>query len=371
MRKIPSRQVIVALIIAVLFFLLSIIVPNVVTTQLKSLATNTTRHVTTVPAASTVLNFGADCSTDAALSCFIQQTTTHLERTLRTSSTDNKKEVDLHVEERFIADAIDRNAKPIELIQVSDYLRLIRHSTYPVIDQISSIEVHAPSMGVSFSTGDFTRGGLQYFFPFNTERRSFDFFDVLAQTSTPLDYVENIDGVYEFSQTVAPVDLTKAATRSFTHPEDISDDPSNTPTINDLTESQRAVVDAMHISGTAARFYPEGGSENVILKPYYTVDRRIWVEPKSGVIVNQQEKIFIFYARNPAEALETARVGQDEYRTILATTSQWDAQTQQEAWAQAQPVVQTLRNLQIFAFIAQLIAGFFILVALRQYLKNR
>lgn len=374
-----------AIIGAFVILALSSLVPVLVLQSIKPIPVDTSRTVSTEPAQTKMYDAAAQCPEDAARNCYVVDTFSSLKRTLHTSASENKDEVNLEVVEKLARlesptpdeaaaagtgaapPATTETAEPDEaafddaeaLIEVEDSLRLIRHSTYPVVDNVSHLSLAAPTAGLDIQTGDFARGGLQYFFPFETERRSYQYFDVIAQQYAPLDYVGMEGETYVFTQTIPAVSLREAVTRSFTHPADLSDEPGAQAGASGLSESERSRVDALQVTGAASQFYAPGDNAptgTVVLDPYYAATRTLWVEPKSGTIVNQVEDMFIFLAQNQDEANATVAAGGDDYRTLLQTSLAWDSATRETAWAQAHPVVAALNNLKLATFIARVCA---------------
>ncbi|GGG79681.1 porin PorA family protein [Corynebacterium pelargi] len=194
---------------------------------------------------------------------------TTLTRQIDTSDPGIKDEVKVHVQDTL------KNDAGKTLISVDDHLQLIRHSTYPVLDNNSSIAVTV--LGKTDKRERFTRNGLQYFFPFNTERRSYDFYDVFAGDSAPLDYVRQDGDAYVYHQ------------------------------------------------------------------KREHVERTIWVEPKSGTILNEVEHLTL-----PG----------------IDTTLEWDQATQDAARTHADRTKHTLQALRIASFMLKLCAVLLIAVAL-------
>ena len=127
--------------------------------------------------------------------------------------------------------------------------------------------------------------GLSYKFPFNTEKTTYQFFDVTARKAFPMKYQasEELQGltVYRFEQVVPPQQIGE------------SDVPGS------LVGSEEATV-------TAPRWY-----DNV---------RTVWVEPLSGVIVKgaeQQHQVF----RDEAGA---------DAVTLIEVTLTFDERTQRQ-----------------------------------------
>lgn len=446
--------------------------------QMKPLPVDLERTVTTKPAATVLYNPERDCPANAPFSCYITATESHLERKLQTSAREDDDEALLEVFETLqgkgtetLFGDLEPSAQnnPGAIFEVYDSVVLIRHSTYPLLEPISSLAVDAPSLNLELDTGDFTRDGLQYFFPFNTERRSYQYFDIFAQQAWPLDYVREENGHFIFEQKIPAINLIDAMVRSYTHPTDISDEPQDQIDAESLSDSQQQALEALKVRGTVASFYPaefphlistqnfnaaagaledtdsdtedEGtavdgaaasmalsntpasesavatetdgsatlktdfnaaedaetsstentaaavpdatnpeqnpnltpiflpeslaaqglsGTEEISISPYYTVTRTIEVEPRSGVIVDQTEDLFFFYAYDDAEATELAASTENQ-RTILRTTLAWEQATQDAALAQAQPITRTLQTVRIIGFGMNMIAlGFLI-----------
>lgn len=151
---------------------------------------------------------------------------------------------------------------------VIDRVTIDRNTGMPVDDPIGSIQVESdkPAQEVSHT-------GLQYRFPFGTEKKSYPYFDLSARASQDIDFVEEteINGltVYHFSQEVGPIDLSTVV-------------PSAT---NKLTLP-------------AAKWGVEGGETPVTMTRYYTNKRDLWVEPTTGVVVKGGEELHQYYSRN-------------------------------------------------------------------------
>jgi hypothetical protein len=102
--------------------------------------------------------------------------------------------------------------------------------------------------------------GLNYKFPFNTEKKDYPFFDVTTRTS-PMMHFDGEDAVnglqvYRFVQTIAP------------------------------TKIQQIDVPADLVGGEAGAVVSAGR--------YYQDVRTVWVEPYTGTIVKGQEKVHQF-----------------------------------------------------------------------------
>lgn len=424
--------------------------------QMKPLPVDLQRTVTTQPAATALYNPQRDCPANAPFSCYITATESYLERHLTTSPEDDDDEALLQVQESLQGLGSETlfgdlepsvQGAPSTIYKVADEVSLIRHSTYPVLEPTSSIEIAVPEFDAGLASTDFIRDGLQYFFPFNTERRSYQYFDIFAQDAWPLDYVREENGHFIFEQKIPAVNLKEAAERAYTHPVNISDDAHAVNISDDAHAADAAttaapahetqeLISQMQLHGTVASFYPAeypelistqnfnsaagslptaddatpadrtetdaaptagasstentaaavpdatnpeqnssltpielpaalaqqhpSGTQEIAMTPYYTVTRTVEVEPKSGVIVDQTEDIFFFFAYDDAEAATLAASSENQ-RTILRTTLAWEEETQEAALAQAAPITTILQTVRVIGFIMNVIAlGFLV-----------
>ncbi|HIW94943.1 MAG TPA: DUF3068 domain-containing protein [Candidatus Corynebacterium gallistercoris] len=247
--------------------------------------------------------------------------------------------------------------EPKNLLSASvDRVTLDRKTQMPVPDPVSTIHINAPAQSgageIDASVAPFTRPGITYQFPMGTDRKSYDYFDMQVMKTQPIDYVgeEDFDGtkVYRFEQTVPPTELYSAVRERLEQDGDLSkadegtlaayrlkfpakvwgvseediksDNPANSEPPLDETEAEEAVEEAA-----------EGEDDlgpDVEMNRYYTVNRTIWVEPDTGVIVNGREEVFQFYAQDQAEADSIAENRDEEVnnptRTATFFPGEWD-----------------------------------------------
>jgi hypothetical protein len=132
---------------------------------------------------------------------------------------------------------------------------------------------------------DYDPSGLQYKFPINTERKDYTFFDVTLRKATPIEYdgEEKVNGLttYRFIQRI---DATKLDTRD---------------------------VPAALMGGTTG---------SIAADRMYQNTRRVWVEPRTGQIVNGSEEVRQWLV-NPANGRGVP---------ILQGTLAWTPQTVQK-----------------------------------------
>ncbi|MBP3088536.1 DUF3068 domain-containing protein [Corynebacterium sp. sy017] len=348
-----------ALGLSAILFLLAAVVPQLIISKSRLIPLDTRFTVSTTPAYTQVYDPKAPCAQAAQRDCYVVETQSQLTRVLETHKTDDKKETAVSVQEK-----LTRTDNRHTIFTLDDSLRLTRRSTYPVADKVSQLQLTAPDFNIHIDTDTFARDGVQYFYPFEPERRSYDFFDIFAQDTIPLDYVDSSDGLYVFTQKIPATNIRQSLARSMRQPEDISDDRPNNAAHTDLNKEELADIYQSQVSADASFFYPNSDEAaptgTVVLDPFYSATRTLWVEPQSGTIVDQKEDIFLFLARNQEEANMTAHVGHDNYRTLLRTTLSWDQQTKDRAWQQANPTLHKLEVLKVLTFSARIL-GFILL----------
>jgi hypothetical protein len=202
-----------------------------------------------------------------------------------------------------------------------DRVTVDRKTGMPVDDPIGSIQVEGtkPAEEVAHT-------GLQYRFPFDTEQKSYPYFDINARETHDVDFVEEteINGttVYHFQQKLGPVDLSKVV---------------NSPTNK--------------LSLPAAKWGVPGGNTPVTMTRWYSNERDLWVEPKTGVIVKGQEKPYQFYARS----------GDKPELTVLKTDLTFDENTVE---AQLEKANDGKDTLSLFGRILPIVFGILGVIAL-------
>ncbi|WP_280419272.1 DUF3068 domain-containing protein [Nocardia carnea] len=168
---------------------------------------------------------------------------------------------------------IDKRGDTGVLTAYVDRVTIDRKTGEPVsTDPNGSIAMTTNNKGESIAE-PVHRTGLQYRFPIGTEKKTYPYFDVLARTTTDMEFLEEteINGtkVYHFRQNVPVTDLSKV---------------SNAPTNK--------------LSLPAAKWGVEGGEEPVTMSRFYSNVRDVWVEPQTGTIVKGGEQLNIFYGRS-------------------------------------------------------------------------
>jgi len=121
-----------------------------------------------------------------------------------------------------------------------------------------------------------TRTGFQYHFPFDAQKTNYPYFDDTARKEVPIgfvddDRVESGLRLFHYRQSVGPIDLY--------------------PTQPDMETT------------VPASWWGLPGDEQVRFDLYYSTTRDIWVEPASGVIIEQREHLHRFLARSVDDPL--------------------------------------------------------------------
>ncbi|EOM76347.1 hypothetical protein Rrhod_2348 [Rhodococcus rhodnii LMG 5362] len=203
-----------------------------------------------------------------------------------------------------------------------DRVTVDRNTSMPTNDPVGTIQTSEDAPAVEVE-----RDGLQYKFPFGTEKKSYPYFDLNNRETQDVEFVEEteINGltVYHFTQDVGPSDLSKA-------------DPT-------------APTNKLQLPAEA--FGVEGGSIPITMTRWYTNTRDLWVEPQTGVVVKGQEQIHQYYARNQN------RPEVD----VLDVTLPFDEETIE---FQAQQARDGMDQLNLFARTLPIVAGVLGLIAL-------
>lgn len=277
------------------------------------------------------------------VSCFIwPETDIQSQRFVRAQDPTDDKEVTLEAGGTvYQADL----PEPDNLLSAEiDRVTLDRESAYPVDEPTSSLNITAPGVdggNVNEDVPQFTRTGLQFQFPFNTEKKAYPYFDHRLMETNDIDFVdqEKMDGetVYRFEQQIGPSEmypnveamlkgdgelsaadqqslgslkLSFPAAKWGLTPDEVDGwDPEDTEDTED-TENSEGSEDAAASNdddedateGEDADLGPE-----VEMSRYYTVDRTLRVQPDTGVIVHGAEEVWMYYARDDAEAEEMAQ----------------------------------------------------------------
>jgi hypothetical protein len=324
------------------------VAPPLIINLMKLQDTNVSSTYRTAPAEAQLLDVAAfrdasptpgnadreECTDEetAPVGCFRITGPAQVERTTATAPAKDYIEADVttHISVDVAGDTA---------LEIEDELRISRDSTFPVPEPHAHTHITFPTLQIDAAGEPEVREGLQWFFPFTTERRSYLYFDVLAQAPTPIDYVgeTEVSGLeaWEFAQTLEGTALSWPSDEAF--------------------------------FGPAERFYSpaeraERGFEDdtaVALDPYYAVGRTVVVEPETGTVLDVQETWHAYLAtddEDAADLLAAADGAAHPLRTLLYTDADWDAGTREQQADQARPDLAVLRGLQILAWVANAVA---------------
>ena len=179
-RRVP-RTTVVTIMSAIIVFIIAQNVPELVISTIKPLPINTTRTIQTEPAPTIFYDPSLTCSESDGNDCYITEATTQWTTVLNSTKgqvIDTKGKPMKNVAQLDVTQKLIRTDSQSPLVNITDKLHLLRGSAHPILLPTSQMEVTTGGFGVNFNTGTFARDGLQYFLPFNTERRSYSYFDV-------------------------------------------------------------------------------------------------------------------------------------------------------------------------------------------------
>ena len=168
--------------------------------------------------------------------------------------------------------------------------------------------------------------GLSYKFPFNTKKKTYQFFDTTAKAASDMVYKEQerIKGltVYRFEQRVNPVQIGEL-------------------------EVPGSLVGSTAASVTAPRFY-----DNF---------RTVWIEPHTGIIIRGQEK--------QHQVLRDAS-GADK-TTLIAVTLTFNDLTQTKQSNLAKKGIKQIRLVSLYGPLAALILGLILVAGALGLIRRR
>jgi hypothetical protein len=127
--------------------------------------------------------------------------------------------------------------------------------------------------------------GLSYRFPFHTEKKTYPYFDPIAQKAFDVNYdsQEDVNGLttYRFTQNVGYNADGKLVT------------PIPYPSLYAGNEDAKVTASA------AMWGVPGDPAEQITMTRYYAAQRTFWVDPVSGTIVKETEHANHYFARDP------------------------------------------------------------------------
>ena len=189
--------------------------------------------------------------------------------------------------------------------------------------------------------------GLSYRFPFHTEKKTYPYFDPIAQKAFDANYdgEEDVNGLttYRFTQNVGYDADGKLV------------DPVKYPSLYANDEDGKV---------TAARgdVGPASGDpdEQITMTRYYAAQRTFWVDPVSGTIVKQSEHANHYYARDalkPEVTLADYKVTSNEETVESQVNAARDERDRLALWSRVLPI--TFTAVGLIALIGGLLLGSF------------
>jgi hypothetical protein len=192
--------------------------------------------------------------------------------------------------------------------------------------------------------------GLAYRFPFHTEKKTYPYFDPIAQKAFDANYdgEEDVNGLttYRFTQNVgydADGKLVEPIKYASLYDSD-----------QDGTVTARAALWGL----------PGDPFEPITMTRYYAAQRTFWVDPVSGTIVKAEEHANHYYARDPLKpemALADYKVTSNEQTVESQVSAARDERDRVALWSRILPISFTAAG--VIALIGGALLGSFSLRA--------
>jgi len=188
--------------------------------------------------------------------------------------------------------------------------------------------------------------GLSYRFPFHTEKRSYPYFDPIAQKAFDANYTgeEDVNGLtaYKFTQDVGYDADGKLA------------EPIRYPSLYANDEDSK-------VTETASKWdVPGDPEEKVTMTRYYAAQRTFWVDPESGTIVKQEERVNQYFARDalkPEVTLVDYKITSNEETVESQVNAARNERDRLALWSRVLPITFTAAG--VIALIGGLLLGSF------------
>lgn len=176
--------------------------------------------------------------------------------------------------------------------------------------------------------------GLSYRFPFGTEKKSYPYFDAIAQKAFDVNYKgeEDVNGLttYRFTQNVGYNDDGKLVA------------PVKYPSLY-------ASEDDGKVTTSAAMWgLPGEPDEQITMTRYYAAQRTFWVDPVSGTIVKETDHANHYFARDslePEVTLADYKVTSTEETIESQVNAARDERDRLALWSRVLPITFTAAGL--------------------------
>lgn len=317
-------------------------------------------------------------------SCYISTTTTHVDSEitlLRTTqdADDPARRSEITARHTLLANdgagssTGDGNTHAHPLGHADNDVTINRESAIGIPDPTSRVRFYDDGRNDNtdapvVDTGLFARPGIYYAFEPDTQKRSYNFFDLFTQEPLPIDFADTIEQgegdataeFYEYRHTITAHPLQNSLLRAYSQPQDLLSPPTPVTALSPkiLDEPAAELFDAMELTGPAADFYTAdeladeritgdlSAADTVTMRPYYSVDRLVWVEPITGQIVNRDEHYEVFLAADGTRAEPSPQ------RTVLSTHAKYDSASRNEAQDLASQTVRVVERWEAIGFLA-------------------
>jgi hypothetical protein len=188
--------------------------------------------------------------------------------------------------------------------------------------------------------------GLSYRFPFHAAKKTYSYFDPIAQKVFDTSYTgeEDVNGLttYRFTQEIGYDSDGKLA------------DPIKYPSLYTNDEDGKATT-------TAAKWgVPGDPDEKVTMTRYYAAQRTFWVDPESGTIVKEDEHANHYFARDPLKpelTLADYKITSTEQTIESQVNAARNERDRLALWSRVLPITFTASG--VIALISGLLLGWF------------
>jgi hypothetical protein len=177
--------------------------------------------------------------------------------------------------------------------------------------------------------------GLDYRFPFHTEKKTYPYFDPIAQKTSDANYdgEEDVNGLttYRFTQNVGYDADGKLV------------DPVSYPSLYAHDEDGKVTASAA-MWGVPS----DNPDDKITMTRYYAAQRTFWVDPVSGTIVKEEEHANHYFARDPLKpevALADYKVTSNEDTVESQVNAARDERDRLALWSRVLPITFTAAGL--------------------------
>jgi hypothetical protein len=188
--------------------------------------------------------------------------------------------------------------------------------------------------------------GLSYRFPFHTEKRTYPYFDPIAQKAFDANYTgeEDVNGltVYKFTQDVG-YDADGKLAEPIRYPSLYADD-----------------ADSKVTAAASMWDVPGDPDEKITMTRYYAAQRTFWVDPESGTIVKEEEHANHYYARDalkPEVVLVDYKITSNEATVESQVNAARNERDRLALWSRVLPITFTASG--VIALLGGLLLGSF------------